>query len=65
MDHKKLMELVETRIKDPLVLKLIREGLKCKIFESYCEAKIQEPGTPPGGILSPLLSNIYLDAFDK
>jgi len=65
IEHKKLIELIELRIKDPLVLNLIRSGLKCKIFEGNYYIKEQEIGTPQGGILSPLLSNIYLDAFDK
>lgn len=65
IDHKKLMELVELRVKDPLVLRLIKTGLKCRVFEGNYYIKEQESGTPQGGILSPLLSNIYLDAFDK
>jgi len=58
------MTLIELKIKDPLILKLIETGLKCKVFESDYSANL-ELGTPQGGILSPLLSNIYLDLFDK
>ena len=58
------MSLIETRIKDPIILKLIKTGLKCKVFENNSNFS-QELGTTQGGVLSPLLSNIYLDLFDK
>lgn len=64
IDHKILMKLIEERIKDPIILKLIRAGLKAKIFENK-QIFTPEVGTPQGGILSPLLSNIYLNTFDK
>ena len=58
------MNIIEIRIKDPIILKLIRMGLKAKVFENKIEFT-PEIGSPQGGILSPLLSNIYLDKFDK
>lgn len=64
INHTKLISLIETKIKDKLILNLIKTGLKCRVFESN-SSYIQELGTPQGGILSPLLSNIYLDLFDK
>lgn len=64
VNHRILMRFVEERIKDPIFLRLIKNGFK-KVFtkhETFYEPSI---GTPQGGILSPLLSNIYLDKFDK
>ena len=45
INHNKLMEIIEERVKDPLILELIREGLKAKVFinknESYTEGTSQ------------------------
>lgn len=62
--HIKLMEHVTKRVRDPKVLSLIHRWLKAGIIE---EGKVTEPecGTPQGGVLSPLLSNIYLHEFDR
>lgn len=62
--HNTLMNLIESRIKDRKILNLIRTGLKAKIFTNDKQEIIPELGTPQGGILSPLLSNIYLDQLD-
>src|SRR5690625_4463376 len=64
VNHDKLMYYIERKIQDKRVLYLIRQYLKSGImvnglFES------SEKGTPQGGNLSPLLSNIYLHEFDK
>jgi RNA-directed DNA polymerase len=66
INHNKLMELVKNRIRDRKILDLIHSGLKAKVI-SFHPLEISEPtvGTPQGGILSPLLSNIYLDSLDK
>ena len=62
------MNLVAKRVKDKTVLSLIKSGLKARIFEKerkkIDEYFIPEIGTPQGGILSPLLSNIYLHEID-
>ena len=60
----RLLELVSRRISDPRVLKLIKAWLRCGVME---EGKLTRSitGTPQGGCISPLLSNIYLHAFDK
>jgi RNA-directed DNA polymerase len=71
IDHEKLMKCVEKRIVDKSVLKLIRMWLKAVIVEPgnkpgdpprYTRSK---QGTPQGGVISPLLANLYLHWFDK
>lgn len=63
IDHDKLMMLVERRISDKRVTKLIRKWLKCGVME---EGKYLDStkGAPQGGVISPLLSNIYLNYMD-
>ncbi len=62
--HDRLMECVRHRVSDPRVLHLIRCWLKAGILE---EGEVRSPlsGTPQGGVLSPLLSNLYLHELDK
>jgi len=59
------MKVLETKIQDPTILRLIRSGLKAKVFQKDQKTYIPELGTPQGGIISPLLSNIYLNELDK
>ena len=59
ISHEKLMELIELRIADPRILRLIRKWLKAGVSEDgqWSETKV---GTPQGAVISPLLANIYL-----
>lgn len=62
--HEKLMECVRRRVRDPRVLALILAWLKAGVLEEGVVTATEE-GTPQGGVLSPLLSNIYLHEFDR
>ena len=62
--HDRLMSRLTTRIKDKRVLKLIRGFLTSGVMVNGLESPTEE-GTPQGGPLSPLLSNIVLDELDK
>jgi RNA-directed DNA polymerase len=59
IDHECLVKLVEHRIGDRRVIRLIQKWLKAGVLEDG-ERKPSEEGTPQGGSISPLLANIYL-----
>lgn len=64
------MQCLERRIRDGHVLKLIRSWLKVVVVEQDRQGgpprhSRSRCGTPPGGVMSPLLANIYLHWFDK
>jgi group II intron reverse transcriptase/maturase len=59
VSHKWMMEFLQVRIKDPSFLLLIRRFLKAGYFEAG-RIVATEQGTPQGGNLSPMLSNIFL-----
>lgn len=64
VNHDRLMSRLATRIRDKRVLRLIRSFLTAGVMELGLESPSIE-GTPQGGPLSPLLSNIVLDELDK
>lgn len=64
IDHEKLMAMVEKRISDRRMLKLIRQFLEAGVLEDG-KVRTLSAGTPQGGVLSPLLANIYLNYLDK
>jgi RNA-directed DNA polymerase len=63
--HDKLLKAVKMRIVDQRVLKLIEMWLTAPIWEEGKPMKPTDVGSPQGGVISPLLSNIYLHWFDK
>jgi len=69
INHEKLIGMLEERLADRSVLRLIRLWLKCTIEEDDGKGGIKRTkpiaGSPQGGVISPLLSNIYLNYFDK
>lgn len=62
--HDRLMTRLETRVRDQRMLKLIRRFLTSGVLEGGLVSPVEE-GTPQGGPLSPLLSNIVLDELDE
>jgi RNA-directed DNA polymerase len=64
VNHDKLMAKIAERMSDKRLLKLIRTFLRAGVMEGGLVSPVDE-GTPQGGPLSPLLSNIVLDEFDR
>jgi len=65
--HDKLIIVLKERISDPRILRLIRKWLKAPIFEDgqFKGGKKSKAGTPQGGVISPLLANVYLHLLDR
>lgn len=65
--HDKLQAVLKLRISDPRILHLINLWLKSPVYEDgqYKGGKKQKTGTPQGGVISPLLANIYLHLLDR
>lgn len=64
VNHDRLVARLEQRVKDSRVLRLIRQMLKAKVVMPDGVVVSTEEGTPQGGPLSPLLSNVVLDELD-
>lgn len=64
INHEILVEILSERIKDEKFLRLIRKFLKAGYIEDW-KYNNTYSGTPQGGIISPILANIYLDKLDK
>jgi len=64
IEHDVMIEILKKRISDERFLRLIRKFLKAGYMEDW-QFHNTYSGTPQGGIISPILANIYLDEFDK
>jgi RNA-directed DNA polymerase len=62
--HPKLMAKVAVKISDGRILELLESYLKAGVMEQSKGWEATEQGTPQGGVVSPLLANIYLDELD-
>jgi len=65
--HEKLMIALRERIADQRVLRLINKWLKAPVYDEgqYKGGKKNKAGTPQGGVISPLLANLYLHLLDR
>ena len=64
ISHAKLVEIISRKIKDARLIKLIWKFLKAGYMEDW-KYNATYSGTPQGGIISPIIANIYLHEFDK
>lgn len=65
--HDKLKVVLRGRISDPRIIALINQWLKAPVYEDgrYTGGKKNKLGTPQGGVISPLLANIYMNLLDQ
>jgi group II intron reverse transcriptase/maturase len=60
IDHEQLIEMVKTRVDDEAFIRLLRKWLKAGVLNRDGSVEKPRSGTPQGGIVSPILANIYL-----
>lgn len=65
LNHDKLMYYLEQYIQDKMILKIIRKFLQSGVIDLSGEFVESKTGAPQGGVISPLLSNVYLHELDK
>jgi RNA-directed DNA polymerase len=63
--HDRLLALVKTRVADGRVLALVESFLRAGVLETAKGWQPTERGTPQGGVISPLLANVYLNPLDQ
>lgn len=63
--HRGLMERIKEHVADGRVLGLVEAFLKQNVMDRGKELEPEEEGTPQGGVISPLLANIFLDPLDQ
>ena len=64
LDHDLILKAVRRKVADGSILALIRMFLESGVMNHDLFART-ETGSPQGGVISPLLANIYLDEFDQ
>lgn len=65
LDHRHLRDILDRRVRDGVIRRAVDKWLKAGVLE-FGELKISEIGTPQGGVISPLLANVYLhEVLDK
>jgi RNA-directed DNA polymerase len=64
LDHDLILASIRRRVRDGSILKLIRMFLESGVMIAG-NREATEVGSPPGGVVRPLIANIYLDAFDQ
>jgi len=62
--HERMLALIQARVADGRVLALVRQFLRAGVMEESKGWQPTECGTPQGGVISPLLANLYLDPLD-